>query len=338
MGTRGFVVLLIVGMMGGAAYGATIDLTTLGSSGTANGGIFEQFSPRSTGTGVIDSFLRTQANGTEKGYNTDGTLEWDTKTGIFTHSLLLSDVPTVTISGTVYREFLLDTNETGGGGSELTLDVLKFYVDASNTLTGYPGSFGPVAWDLDGVADNNILMDNNLNSGSGSGDMLAYIPSAAFGADETKYVYLYNEFGLNTPTDSGFEEWAVVEGGVRPPGDGSLMIVKFLDLDEDGVPDQGEPTLEGWDFHVVGANFNQIVTTGVNGTVTIDVDAGSYEITEINIPADWTITSTNPLTGVVVTEGQGTTVFFGNIPEPSTMAVLGIGGVLGLIRRRRRKA
>jgi hypothetical protein len=288
---------------------------------------------------VIDSFLRTQESTFEKGYNTDGTLEFDTKGGAFTHSLLLSDVPTVTISGTVYREFLLDTNETGGKiGALLSLDVLKFYVDSSNTLTGYPGSFGPVAWDMDGAGDVVVQMDNNLNSGSGSGDMLMYVPSSAFGADETKYVYLYNEFGTTTPVDDGFEEWAVIEGAVRPPGDGSLMIVKFRDYSLDGEPDPGEPTLEGWDFRITDvAGATQVVTTGLNGTVTVDLEAGAYSVEEINIPFGWTITSTNPLTGIVVTEGQGTTVFFGNIPEPSTMAVLGIGAVMGLIRRKRRK-
>ena len=52
------------------------------------------------------------------------------------------------------------------------------------------------------------MLDYNLNSGSGSGDMFAYIPESAFvGADP--YVYLYSEFGFDAGADAGPEEWAV---------------------------------------------------------------------------------------------------------------------------------
>ena len=124
----------------------------------------------------------------------------------------------------------------------------------------------------------------------------------------------------------------------EPPGDGSLPIIKYRDDSEDGDPQVGEPLLPGWQFQVVGDGINQTVTTGADGTVTVDLPEGEYEITEINLPAGWSVTSDNPVSGVLIVEGQGTTVFFGNIPEPSTMAVLGIGAVMGLIRRRRRKA
>jgi hypothetical protein len=75
--------------------------------------IVQQISASSTGTGVINSFLRVQATGQERGYNTDVTPPpLDDKAGNFTRVLGLSDIPTVTIGGVVYRQFLLDINQS----------------------------------------------------------------------------------------------------------------------------------------------------------------------------------------------------------------------------------
>src|SRR5262245_41089797 len=53
----------------------TMDLTARGSQVTVNGAIFKQADPQPTGTGVIRSFVRIQAQGSnqtvEQGYNTD---------------------------------------------------------------------------------------------------------------------------------------------------------------------------------------------------------------------------------------------------------------------------
>jgi fibro-slime domain-containing protein len=120
---------------------------------------------------------------------------------------------------------------------------------------------------------------------------------------------------------------------------GDLTIVKFRDGDEDGDFDQGsEPTLPGWDFRITNdGGFSQDVTTGPDGSVTINLEIGEYDIEEINIPLGWTTTTPNPLADVLVTS-SGETVFFGNIPEPTTMAVLAIGGIGALVRRKRRQA
>ena len=59
------------------AVDTMMDLTTSGAIQTYNGGIFEQIEAfaTSTGTGVIQPFLRVQSNdGIERGYNTGGTL------------------------------------------------------------------------------------------------------------------------------------------------------------------------------------------------------------------------------------------------------------------------
>src|SRR5205823_2352273 len=99
---------------------------------------------------------------------------------------------TTTINGIQYREILLDDNQTGGA-PKISLDELKLYLSSVDNLTGYPGSFGTPFYDLDAGGDNAIIIDTSL-SGAGSGklDMVALIPSSLFGADNTKFVYLYS--------------------------------------------------------------------------------------------------------------------------------------------------
>ena len=204
-----------------------LDLTTLGASGTINNAIFMQGDlSTSTGTGVIDSFVRVENAGVEHGYNTDGQREFDTKGGGFTHSLQLKDVPTVSVLGVLYREFMLDINETGGDPSFISLDKLKIHIESVGDLTGYDANFSTPVYDLDHGADNWIRLDYDLASGSGSGDMFAFIPSSLFGSDGNKFVYLYSMFGVKELAEDGFEEWAVGEGGLPiTPEPASLSVL-----------------------------------------------------------------------------------------------------------------
>ncbi|MGE5297301.1 MAG: hypothetical protein ACM3VT_20955 [Solirubrobacterales bacterium] len=194
----------------------TIDLTTgTGASGSANGAYFEWVDVGSTGTGVIDSFLRIQANREEKGYNTNGTLEFDTKNS-HTKALPLSSVPEVEIDGVVYREFLVDIQEdTAGTDRFLSLDTVEIYLANSDSLTGYP-SLGTEVFDLDDGADGDatVVMDSSLNPGNGWGDAFMYVPSSLFTGGT--YVYLYSEFGGTYRSSSGPEEWAVRLGATPP--------------------------------------------------------------------------------------------------------------------------
>jgi hypothetical protein len=206
--------------LAGPSFAGMLDLTTQDASGFINGAFFQQINPQSTGTGVIDSFVRLQANGTEQGYNTDARpVQFDEKTdATFTHSLLLSDVPKVTINGTVYRQFLLDINEGNGQNQQLlSLDQLKIFQGATGDLNNYP-NLGDQVYDLG--AGNFIGLDYSLNSGSGAGDMFAYIPDSFF-TSANPYVYLYSHFGSewgsDGTSDAGFEEWAVLKQDTTPP-------------------------------------------------------------------------------------------------------------------------
>ncbi len=187
-----------------------IDLTTRGSSGALDGAIFSAVEPHPTGTGVIDPFLRLQAKGVEAGYNTNGPLEFDTKPSIHTHAIQLRDVPIVNVNGTAYREFFLDINESKPG-TLLSLDQLKIGLGDSPTLSGAGAAqlFNQPAYNLDASGDNWVKLNYELGHGSGSGDMRVLIPNSAFGDDNSKYLYLYSQFGQNLPSDAGFEEWWV---------------------------------------------------------------------------------------------------------------------------------
>jgi hypothetical protein len=215
------VIVVLVSICASAVKAAvTVDLTGgAGSSGYANGAYFEWVDENSTGTGVIDSFLRIQATGTERGYNTDGTLEFDTKSS-HTKALLLSAVPTVEIDSVLYREFLLDIGESSAGSEPLlSLDTIEIYLTADRYQTGYP-ALGTKVFDLDiGLdGDATVIMNASLNPGNGWGDIFAYIPESFFAdADDDDYVCLYSEFGGLWPSSSSPEEWAVRLSVTPPP-------------------------------------------------------------------------------------------------------------------------
>lgn len=202
----------------------SLDLTAGTTSGTINGGFFIRSDAASTGTGVIESFVRlttTGRNTSEEGYNADARpVMPDVNTSPqFTRDIQLSVVPVVVNpDGQVgsYYEFLLDINQNNNEPL-LSLDALQIYtrgtaLAAAATLADLTGSGASLRYDLDTGVDSEILLNYSLNAGSGSGDLLAYIPVTAFGgAIPTDYVYLYSQFGAkggDYEANAGFEEWA----------------------------------------------------------------------------------------------------------------------------------
>ncbi|HNY77583.1 MAG TPA: hypothetical protein PKI96_02160 [Sedimentisphaerales bacterium] len=213
----------------------TLDLTRSGASGYINGAYFVQGNFASAGTGAIDSFVRIQTNqAVERGFNTDARpLQFhENNSANFSRSLLLADVPIVSINGTDYREFLLDINEAKGSEKKekrfLSLDAIEIYLADVGNIGRYR-NLGTAVYDLDaGRGDNWIKLDAAVSKrpGSGSGDMLAYIPSALFVGDD--YVYLYSKFGENCANHGGYEEWSVREvetpPAVHAPAPGAALL------------------------------------------------------------------------------------------------------------------
>jgi hypothetical protein len=211
------------------ASAATCDLTSDGAScgPSLYNAIFQEVSPQPTGTGYIDPFVRLQNKGQQEGYNTSARpFQQDQKNPLnFTHDLQLSEVPVQTIDGVEYREFFLDINESKGQKNELlSLDELRLYLSPNGELDSYNASTKTLngltaIYDLDAGGDNWIKLDYSLNHGSGSGDMVAYIPNSLFTGPDSQYVYLYSRFGDQPghESDAGFSEWWVGPAQLQPP-------------------------------------------------------------------------------------------------------------------------
>lgn len=188
-----------------AALADVVDLAvdTSGTVTAATGQLttFERYNSPSTGTGVFDPFVRIQGKGIEQGYNTDGSPEFDTKGGKWTHSIQLSDIPV--INGKI--GFLLDINQSQGGGNRyLSLDSMKIYLADSGNIDSYASGMGTLVYDL---GNNWVKMDNTIfNPGSGTGDIKVSMDMNP--AWSGKYLYLYSEFGQHFSSNSGFEEWS----------------------------------------------------------------------------------------------------------------------------------
>ena len=240
-----FVLTVVLGFAGAASATSYCDMTTVAAFCSINGAYLLQIDSASTGTGVIDSFLRVQ--GTEKGlpdvedgFNTSNGTPDDDKGGTFTKDMLLSDVQTVSLNGAPFRQFLLDINQTGNEPF-LSLDSLKIYQTNVTNIANDAQLFSQtLVYDLDAGSDHSVILNYNLNAGSGSGDMLLFVPNSLFSNTFTN-VNLYNIFGATatcpvtistcsgrpTTAISGFEEWAVLRGGqlVYTPEPGSVLLL-----------------------------------------------------------------------------------------------------------------
>jgi hypothetical protein len=209
----------------------TTDLTA-GGTAIVNGAIWSTVDPHSTGTGVFKPFVRIQTGGVgaESGYNTDGAREFDTKGGVWTHSLALADLQ-ADVAG--YYVFVLDADQNASTDSRLSIDSLIISLESGPALTGYPGTphsnfGGPVIYDLDAGADRSVAIDYNLQGvGSGTGDLSVLILASAFaGHPGFPNVYLYAVMGATDyPASDGPEEWHALIGGTPGiPAPGAVLL------------------------------------------------------------------------------------------------------------------
>lgn len=225
---------------------------------TADGTIFSaEANPTepATGTGVFQPFVRLQdSSGTQLGYNTDTSnpdINYDTKAGIWTHSITLGDLGTTTIDGLAYYQFQLDANENGAAdtlANQIDITDIQIYLGGAELMTpelygGYTGTIfdssdnslaGVLpAWILDSAINGDVttilqasICDANGQCGSGHGDMNLFILTDMFAnySPDDQLVF-YSEYDR---VGSGFEEWRYLAAVPVPePGTFGLLLLAF---------------------------------------------------------------------------------------------------------------
>lgn len=239
-----------------------------------------------SGSGVFDSFVRLQADGTEKGYNTDGVREFDTKAGAFTHAIKLSQIPTVIIGDKLYWEFWSDINDSDSTPL-ISLDDFELYLTTDPNMTGYPFTgLATKIYDYTTVNNGFFVTIHDVNQGSGRGDLRYLVPQDSFDLGNcnygnpacTKYVVLYSKWGGKSASynsDGGFEEWKVKKYPILQvsktiSGAYDTPVTWKITKDKDATYNlfSGESVVHGYSVKVeptLGAPVN----TKVSGTITI---------------------------------------------------------------------
>lgn len=118
----------------------------------------------------------------------------------------------------------------------------------------------------------------------------------------------------NMKIHGDFGEKTVPLPAVEMPA-GTVNVVKFYDKDRDGVMDDGEMPLSGWDINLLSSGgvyqWDVTKTTGADGKVVFGkLPGGSFGVSE-TLKDGW-VTSTDQPVAVSLAPGQSTTVYIGN--------------------------
>lgn len=205
------------------AYGSLTEDTIDTGGAFPSGMVVQQFPQTdSAGTGVFDAFLGVGVeSGTTpsfgKGYNTDGTREFETLGGAHTEAITIAEFPIVEYNGNLYREFLFDINEVASSNivdglltNYMQVTNLELWVTGNAEITGYPFTIG--ATKVYDIGDNILQLDYDVDKGSGNADYRFLIPMDWLNTYDanTNYLVLYVE---QTFCDDGFDEWGVRKVG-----------------------------------------------------------------------------------------------------------------------------
>jgi hypothetical protein len=112
-----------------------------------------------------------------------------------------------------YYQISLDINANGGVGSTMTLNTLSIYSGNTANRTDLTGATLHIT-----LADTYTL--ENINGGSGLGDVQFFIPTSAFAGHGTYFTL----FASISESDDGPEEFAAAQGGTSTVPDGGATV------------------------------------------------------------------------------------------------------------------
>jgi len=179
---------------------------------------------QASGTGLFDPFVRLQGSPTEKGYNTDGAVDFDTKTGTWTHAIKVNAIPIVDCDGdgtgtATCWELFVDINDSNNA-KRISLNEVEIWFTTDPNLVGYVDPSGFPAGATQEYDFSGDILINDVNQGSGRGDLRYLVPTAGHTWDADTYFVLYSKWGTTAGTtgnfgtggyssEGGFEEWKV---------------------------------------------------------------------------------------------------------------------------------
>jgi uncharacterized repeat protein (TIGR01451 family) len=180
---------------------------------------------QASGTGLFDPFVRVQGSPTEQGFNTDAATTFDAKTGKWTHAIKVNAIPVVSCDGSgtgpTCWELFVDINDSNNAKRISLNDVQIWFTDSATTTDGtgttFTGFASPATLEYQFTGD---ILINDVNQGSGRGDLRYLVPTAGHTWDASTWFVLYSLWGTTSGTagnagtggyssDGGFEEWKV---------------------------------------------------------------------------------------------------------------------------------
>ena len=207
--------------------------------GFINGALFQRAVPGS-GAGQFRQLFRVSdsndADVIERGYNRGGIMDSETPNG-FNPLIRVQNLVESSEGG--FYMFALDANESSGGNnSYLSLDMFSIYVGGVNDPAPLPaaeanlGQLGTRVYTF--ATNDGVLLDATTSSGSGTADMLVFVPKSLFnGFAPDSYVYTFvSHGGSSAPgfgASGGNEEWAAIQtpmaSYIPEPGAWAIALV-----------------------------------------------------------------------------------------------------------------